>query len=585
MPIDLESRPLGLVLLAVADPLLTARVRAALAAWPCEVAECARISDAAVLCTETNPEVVVVDGSLDGAKPLLEELARRKRSFTIVLTAVEHAAQALADGAHDCITTPVRAELLVRRIELALRHAQLERDVAVLRAGFVASGTEADDFTGLSCSTSFLTQLETSIQGARPERGAFAVVHVAIDLDSALAGCTDSGAARDVLQVTAQRLKDGLRSRDTIGRTRGESPGSNLAWIDRGELAIMLGPLERPQDAYKITRRLQEQLLQPIAVSGVDVVVPASFGIAIHSIDGSTAVELLAQASAAMHEARAEGRGQIRFATGPMNALISERLELEANLRHALDRGELFVAYQPRVAIDTGRVASVEALVRWKHPELGLVSPAHFIPIAEESGLIVPIGEWVLREACAQNQRWRAAGLPRVRMSVNVSPLQFRKQDLLTTVERALADAGLDPDGLELELTESLLLHNAVPTMRTLEGLKALGVHLAIDDFGTGYSSLGYIKRFSVDTIKIDQSFIRELASNPEDSALTTSIILMGKSLNLTVVAEGVETQSQLTMLRALACDQAQGYLFSRPVSAEEVAHFMAEGFTLLCAA
>jgi EAL domain-containing protein (putative c-di-GMP-specific phosphodiesterase class I) len=262
-----------------------------------------------------------------------------------------------------------------------------------------------------------------------------------------------------------------------------------------------------------------------------------------------------------------------------MNRAIFERLALESHLKHALELGQLLVQYQPRVSIATGRIVGVEALVRWKHPEFGLIPPAHFIPIAEESGLILPIGEWVLREACLQAAKWRAEGVAPLHMAVNLSPAQFREADLVGVVRRALVDSGLPPEALELELTESMLLGRGDGTVRTLESLKALGILLAIDDFGTGYSSLNYIKRFPIDTLKIDQSFIRDMLSTEQDSTLTTSIVLMGKGLNLTVVAEGVETRSQLSLLRALGCDQAQGFLFSRAVPPEEIAQLVANGF------
>jgi EAL domain-containing protein (putative c-di-GMP-specific phosphodiesterase class I) len=374
-------------------------------------------------------------------------------------------------------------------------------------------------------------------------------------------------------------LKDSLRSRDTVGRAANDETAATVTLVSDSEISIALDALERPQDAYKIARRLQQHLAQPIDVDGAQVLLPTSMGIAVHPEDGLHSDALVAAAVGAMQAAREEGKGLIRFARPAMNAVIFERLALETHLRHALERHELLVYYQPRVSIATGAVVSVEALLRWKHPELGMVSPAHFIPVAEESGLILPIGEWVLREACAQNRRWRDAGVPPIRMSVNLSPAQFREPDLMGIVRSALDDAGMVADSLELELTESLLLQKGEATVKTLHTLKDAGVHLSIDDFGTGYSSLNYIKRFPVDALKIDQSFIREMMTSEQDSTLTTSIILMGKGLNLTVVAEGVETRSQLGMLRALGCDQAQGYLFSRPVPAEDAARLIARGF------
>jgi EAL domain-containing protein (putative c-di-GMP-specific phosphodiesterase class I) len=253
-----------------------------------------------------------------------------------------------------------------------------------------------------------------------------------------------------------------------------------------------------------------------------------------------------------------------------MNTATFESLTLEASLRRALEREELTVFYQPKIEIATNKIIGMEALVRWQHPELGMVSPAQFIPIAEETGLIIPIGEFVLRKAVEDNKKWQSMGLEPIRMAVNLSSIQFRRPDLFDTVIGVLEDYRMDPEWLELEITESILLKNVEATISTLHRLKRAGIHLSIDDFGTGYSSLSYLKRFPVDTLKIDQSFIREVTSNADDASITTSIILMGHSLKLRVIAEGVETKSQLAFLRVLECDEVQGYYFSAPVPYEQ---------------
>jgi diguanylate cyclase len=253
-------------------------------------------------------------------------------------------------------------------------------------------------------------------------------------------------------------------------------------------------------------------------------------------------------------------------------------LTLETSLRRALERKELTVYYQPRVEIRTFRIVGFEALLRWKHPDLGFVSPAQFIPLAEETGLIGPIGEWVLREACRQNREWQDAGLPQVRVAVNLSSMQFAQPTLQEIVRAALDDAKLEAQWLELELTESTVMRDAGAAVATLARLKSAGLHLSIDDFGTGYSSLAYLKRFPIDALKIDQSFIRDSTSNPDDAAIVTSIILMARSLRLGVIAEGVETESQLSFLRILQCDEVQGYLFSPPLSATKARAMLEQG-------
>jgi EAL domain-containing protein (putative c-di-GMP-specific phosphodiesterase class I) len=273
-----------------------------------------------------------------------------------------------------------------------------------------------------------------------------------------------------------------------------------------------------------------------------------------------------------MYYAKESGRNNFRFFTKDMNAQAVERLTLENGLRLALDKKELFLVYQPQIEIATGRIIGLEALLRWQHPELGLVPPDKFIRIAENSGLIMPIGEWVLRTACSQTRKWQDEGLPAVPVAVNVSAVQFRQENFSKLIDRVLRETGLAPEYLELELTESLLLSNADVMFSVLRDLRAMGLKLAIDDFGTGYSSLSYLRRFPVGKLKIDRSFIRDVAVNPDDAAITTAIIGMAKSLNLKVIAEGVEDEAQVSFLRAHQCDESQGYYFSKPLAVDKVA-------------
>ena len=285
--------------------------------------------------------------------------------------------------------------------------------------------------------------------------------------------------------------------------------------------------------------------------------------------DGET---LIKNADAAMYCAKESGRNNFQFFTKDMNAQVVERLTLENSLRLALDKKELFLVYQPQMDIGTGKITGLEALLRWQHPELGLVPPDKFIRIAENSGLIMPIGEWVLRTACSQARKWQDEGLPAVSVAVNVSAVQFRQEDFCELIRRVLHETGLAPQYLELELTESLLLANADVMLSVLEELNAMGLTLAIDDFGTGYSSFSYLKHFRVSKLKIDRSFIRDVAVNPDDAAITTAIISMAKSLNLKVIAEGVEDEAQMSFLRAHQCDEIQGYYFSKPLAVDKVA-------------
>lgn len=331
---------------------------------------------------------------------------------------------------------------------------------------------------------------------------------------------------------------------------------------------VLVPDVERVQDAARLSVRLHEAMT---LIDGATI----HIGIACSPDDGTVAADLIGRATEAVKRARRGNENNVEFFSESMSRWAFERLTLEQSLRDALKNRELVVYYQPRIDIESRQIIGMEALVRWIHPQFGLVSPGQFIPLAEETGLIVPIGEWILREACRQNAEWRSLGLPRIRVSVNLSPVQFRKSTLHESVCAALDDVALDADGLELEVTESLLMNDPAETAAILGRLKARGIHISIDDFGTGYSSLSYLKRFPINALKIDRSFVTDVTSNPDDAAIATAIILMGHSLKLTVVAEGVETENQLAFLKVLQCNEVQGYLFSPPVPADRAQVFL----------
>jgi EAL domain-containing protein (putative c-di-GMP-specific phosphodiesterase class I) len=299
--------------------------------------------------------------------------------------------------------------------------------------------------------------------------------------------------------------------------------------------------------------------------------------VSIYPQDGNDVETLLKNADAAMYRAKERGRNNFQFYTSEMNALVNERLALEHNLRRAVERNELLLHYQPKVELASGAIVGAEALVRWQHPEWGLVPPDRFIPIAEETGLIVSMGDWILRAACKQNRAWQDAGLPRITVSVNVSARQFRQDSLVKKVSRILAETGLSPAHLELELTESMVMHNAESAIAILQALKALGIRLSVDDFGTGYSSLSYLSRLPIDTLKIDKTFVSHIGAlnQKDDGILAQAIVSLGHSLKLRVIAEGVETEAQLKFLTTKHCDDVQGYYFSKPVMPDELARML----------
>ncbi|HEY8342377.1 MAG TPA: EAL domain-containing protein [Calditerricola sp.] len=372
---------------------------------------------------------------------------------------------------------------------------------------------------------------------------------------------------------------------DTLGHTLGDELLRNvaarlsacvsgegvLARIGGDEFALLLPSLTERAEAERVAQRIVDRFTQPIALGQRILYVSISVGIALYPDDGDDCPTLIKNADMAMYCAKEEGGNRYRFFTSGMEQKTVQRWKLENGLRQALELGELRLVYQPQVDVRTGLMIGAEALLRWHHPELGWISPASFIPLAEETGLIVPMGEWVLRTACAQAKTWQGAGLPPIRIAVNLSALQFQEGRLVETVQRVLAETGLEPRFLELEITEGIMMTNRDQAVEMLHRLKAIGVKIAIDDFGTGYSSLGYLKRFPIDTLKIDKSFIRDCMDVPEDAAIVKAIIALAQNLNIRVVAEGVEHRRQLAFLFAEGCDVIQGYLYNPPVSPVEL--------------
>jgi diguanylate cyclase (GGDEF)-like protein len=401
-------------------------------------------------------------------------------------------------------------------------------------------------------------QLRERVDQALAQRAAGArVALLSLDLDGfrAVNEAVGQPAGDQVLRQVAERLLACARDGDTVARLGGD------------EFAVVQVGIDKSEAASALARRLLAALAKPFVVDGQAVELGASIGVALAPEDGASHDQLLHHAQLALDQCRRERRGAIRFFTPEMDAAVQRRRTLESDLRQAIERGELQAVYQPILELASGRVSGFEALLRWRHPSRGMVSPVEFIPVAEEMGLIVPIGAWMLRRACTDAMTWPDG----VRVAVNVSAIQFRDPNLVATVATALADSGLPASRLEIEITESLLLEDEAATGALLHRLRGLGVRIAMDDFGTGYSSLGYLRSFPFDKIKIDQSFIRDLDSKPDSRAIVRAIIGLGRSLGMRTTAEGVEARTVLDILRTEGCAEAQGYLFSRPCVAERV--------------
>jgi len=427
-----------------------------------------------------------------------------------------------------------------------------------------------DGLTRLPNRALFMERLNQALAAAQRQGRTLAMLFLDLDRFKRINDTLGHTVGDRLLQAVSERLKKCLRSTDTIARGDPMVSTDTVARLGGDEFIVTITDIARGEDAAKIARRVLDCLNDPFKLEEHEVVVTGSIGISLFPHDGSDVETLLKNADSAMYHAKDAGRGTYQFYSKSMNAAAVQRLALENALRKALDREEFLLYFQPQVDVATGTIFGAEALIRWKHPDLGMVSPADFIPLAEETGLILPVGEWVLRSAAAQGKAWQDLGFGAMIVAVNLSGRQFRQQQLVRTVENVLKATGFDPRCLELEITESILVQSVEDTITTLKRIRAMGLRVSVDDFGTGYSSLTYLKRFPIDTLKIDQSFTRDIATNPGDAAITAAIIAMSRGLKMAVIAEGVETEVQRDCLVQRDCRLMQGYLFGKPVPADQ---------------
>ena len=437
------------------------------------------------------------------------------------------------------------------------RRHSVERSYDQVRLNYLA---QFDPLTGLANRALLWDRLDHAIVRARREGGIVTLMFVDLDDFKAVNDQFGHGTGDVLLKNVAERLAGTVRESDTVARLGGD------------EFTVVLEGQHRPEFVGTVAQNILDALAAPYRIGGREIFMTASIGIVVYPLDGDEVDDLVRDADIAMYAAKEAGRNNFQFFTPELRARTTERLKLIDSLRRALATGdELHLVYQPKFHLADGKMVGVEALLRWKHPEFGLVPPSRFIPLAEETDLIIPLGRWVIEEACEQAARWSNDGMPGLPVSINVSSRQFHYGDLIQTVEAALLRFGLDPGLVELELTEGTLIEDVELARRTLERLREVGVRVSVDDFGTGYSSLSYLKQFPIDALKIDRSFIDGITEDPDGAAISTAIIAMGHSLRMEVIAEGVETTDQLDILRELDCDVVQGFLLGRPGTPEQI--------------
>ena len=482
---------------------------------------------------------------------------------------IEFAIKALRVGAFDYITKPIEIRHVEASVERALKHSDLLKekrrykeqleDLLQQRTAEVDWLAYYDTVTQLPNRALFEDRLTQAVSIAKVNGQTLGVLFISLDQFKKVNDSLGHGPGDGLLREFAARLKSCISKSDTVAR------------FGNDEFALLRTQIKGTEDVIETIASLSQVLKFAFDLPGHELYATVSVGVSLFPLDGDDSHTLLKNAGAALYKAKRSGGANYQFFTADMHELASRRLAFETNLRRALQNQEFLLHYQPRVSVDSLQITGVEALVRWQHPQLGLVSPSEFIPLAEDTGLIVPIGEWVLREACEQNRRWQEQGFAPVQMAVNISARQFHDQHLPQTVIRILDESGLSPTHLELELTESSIMQNAEFAEGVLNRWKNMGIKISIDDFGTGFSSLASLKRLPIDALKIDQSFVRDANTDADDAAIVMAIITLAHNLRLRVVAEGVETEEQLRFLQLLRCDEIQGNFFTKPLPADAV--------------
>jgi diguanylate cyclase (GGDEF)-like protein len=565
------------------DPMIRLVVAMALQSVSLTTSEAASGEEGLKLFSELGADAILLDvmmpNGMDGFATCTEfrNLPGGQLIPVLMMTGLEdmesinHAFEA---GATDFITKPINFPLLGHRVRYMLRASRTTQRLAESERRLHRMAY-FDSLTELPNRQFFKEHLQHMIALAQRQELKLGVLFLDLDGFKRINDTLGHHLGDLVLQATGERLRNSIRASDALTRTGTAQDDLSIARLGGDEFTVLLSAIERNEDAATVAERVRLNLTQPLIFGDHELFTTTSIGIAIYPDDGETAEELLKNADLAMYYAKRGGGNMYRYFTVKMSETALRRLNLENHLRKAIELDELELYYQPQLDVATGIFFGLEALIRWNCQELGRLSPAEFIPLAEETGLIVSIGEWVLREACRQAKTWRDQGIPLSRMAVNVSAIQFLHKGFSALVKTILAETGLEPDVLELELTESVLINDEDIVLSVLRSLKQIGVQLAIDDFGTGYSSLSRLKNYPIDRLKIDQGFVRNIEQDSDNAAIVVAVIAMAEGMDMKVIAEGVETDGQLAFLTNKHCNEVQGYFLSKPLPSAQVAEFL----------
>ena len=555
---DSDLQQDAVILVVDDDPSIRLIIRHSMEQCGYQVVEASNGLEAVQAAIRQVPDLVLMDAvmpEMDGFRATEEIKCLESCSDTPVLMATsldddQSIARAFSVGACDYVTKPFNWSVLRHRIARMLFAADAERKIRHI--------AYHDSLTGLPNRMLFMDRIDQAISRAQREKNQFALLFIDIDHFKVINDSMGHAAGDQLLNIMSQRLREVLRKSDTVARLGGD------------EFTVIIEGLDEAEDVVNVTKNILSTLDVPVDVNGKEVYVGGSIGIAMYPQDGENFGVLLKNADTAMYKAKELGRNTFQFYTSEMSYKAMQRLDMENQLRSALKAEDFVVYYQPKVNLSTNQCTGVEALVRWNHPERGLISPCDFIPLAEETGLVTKLDEWVMKTACIQFQQWKVDGLPLENLSVNVSARHFKEGGLTQYCQSLLEETNIAAENLEIELTESALVDNYTSAKEVLNEIHQMGIHIALDDFGTGYASMAYLKEFPFDTVKIDRSFVKDIPEEQVDAAIVKAMIQLSKALNLNMVAEGVEKETQRACLTEQECTYGQGFLWSEPVDAHE---------------